>query len=138
MMEISDTKTYIFESGCGNLYVSITHDNFKPKAVFLQNRSGCQSTIQMLGMLISQQLKDGKPIEEIARTLRKGSPCGACSGLDSRTKSCAGLIASALLDFKKMYMEKENAPIVGMEVKIPQNMENLDHNSGLTGFVLEV
>lgn len=107
------SKTYKLESGCGKLYVIIAHDeNFEPRAVFLRNRGGCASSIQMIGILISQQLQDGADIREIARTLRKGDACGMCNDLEVKTKSCSTLIAGVLIDFYEHYIgsRKEVTP----------------------------
>lgn len=112
------SKSYKLDSGCGKLYIIITHDdNFKPRAVFLRNRGGCASSIQMIGILISQQLQEGADIKEIARTLRKGDACGMCNDLEVKTKSCSTLIAGALLDFYEHYIKprKETA-----QVEIPK------------------
>lgn len=91
---------------CGNLYITINHENSKLKEVFLtMGKSGtcARSMCELVGRLLSIAINKDADIKKIIKSI-KGIRCGNANG-DSI--SCSDAICQALEKFMEGKNEKQ-------------------------------
>jgi ribonucleoside-diphosphate reductase alpha chain len=91
---------------CGNLYVTINHENGKLKEVFLtMGKSGtcARSMCEMTGRLLSIAINKDADIRKIIKSI-KGIRCGSANG---DYISCSDAICQALEKFLEGKNEKQ-------------------------------
>jgi ribonucleoside-diphosphate reductase alpha chain len=94
-------RTYHFQSGCGELFVTINDLNDKPFEVFtFTNGGGCQAFAEGLARAVHAGLSSGADPLYIAKHLSKVK-CMVASRKDCDGKSCADIIGKAIREAVK-------------------------------------
>lgn len=126
--------------GCGNLYMTINHDNTgEVTEVFIHSGKlgGCKANIEAMARMVSTALRNGVPKEKVVRQLR-GILCSSCLRSGVTALSCPDALARVLEGGKKMTQISLNEP-ASMQTKVqeseqkgkcPECGEKLRHEGG--------
>jgi ribonucleoside-diphosphate reductase alpha chain len=119
-------ETTKYTTGCGNLYVTVNHDNGKIEEVFTNTgkTGGCPAQSEAITRLVATSLRCGVSGEEISKQLN-GIRCMSCIGKNAEVKSCPNAIARSLIDFNSPdvaevveEIKNDSSPIVAPEKSI--------------------
>jgi len=109
-------KTRQYTSGCGTLYITVNFDDSGRIIEVLANPNGggCNASIEAMCRLASISLRNGHPVTDVIRQLRKVNSCVAAGkSQKAEGKSCADIIGRCLMDLMKEQVnpvEKKTGP----------------------------
>lgn len=91
-------KTYLCQSGCCSLYITINLLEGLPWEVFIRTvgTSGCEANSNALGRSISAGLQNGVPFQKYVRQLGKVSCISALKNSRSEGISCADIVGKCI------------------------------------------
>ena len=90
-------KTFVYQSGCGRLYITVNLLNKRPIEVFiLTSGTGCEANVNALGRLISTSLQNNVPYDLLIKQLGKVTCKLALVNPESEGRSCADVIAKCI------------------------------------------
>ena len=110
--ETIEGTTYVVQTGCGKMYITINEIDGKPYEVFVRlgKAGGCPSSqSEALGRLVSLHLRTGTSIERISSELVGISCHKPAWGADgNQVLSCADAIGKILYNYTKQEIQQEN------------------------------
>lgn len=91
-------RTYLCQSGCCRLYVTVNLLEGKPIEVFIRTvgQGGCEASSNAMGRAISTGLQNGVPYQKFVRQLAKVSCISAIKNPSAEGHSCADVIGRCL------------------------------------------
>ena len=90
-------RTFLAQSGCCRLYITINSMNGKPIEVFIRTvGAGCEASSNALGRSISTGLQNGVPYEKFVKQFGKVSCVSAIKNKKSEGISCADVVGKCI------------------------------------------
>jgi len=90
-------RTFLAQSGCCRLYITINSMNGKPIEVFIRTvGAGCEASSNALGRSISTGLQNGVPYEKFVKQFAKVSCVSAIKNKKSEGISCADVVGKCI------------------------------------------
>ncbi len=91
-------RTYLCQSGCCRLYVTVNLMDGKPIEVFIRTvgQGGCEASSNAMGRAISTGLQNGVPYQKFVRQFAKVSCISALKNPASEGNSCADVVGRCL------------------------------------------
>ena len=90
-------RTFLAQSGCCRLYITINSMNGKPIEVFIRMvGAGCEASSNALGRSISTGLQNGVPYEKFVKQFAKVSCVSAIKNKKSEGISCADVVGKCI------------------------------------------
>lgn len=91
-------RTYLCQSGCCRLYVTVNLLEGKPIEVFIRTvgQGGCEANSNAIGRAISTGLQNGVPYQKFVRQFAKVSCISAVKNAASEGHSCADVVGRCL------------------------------------------
>ena len=141
--KVLQSWTYRITTACGYLYVTITHDDYEPKEIFLSmgKAGGCiYSLTVIIARLASSALRHGVGVEEVLKQV-KNEHCPSEINAVPIKLSCGNAIANAIERFiaaaesrKEENAKKRQEEIGGIQPDVPvQAMEEQAKEGGGAG-----
>ena len=90
-----DGRTFLAQSGCCRLYITVNTMNGKPMEVFIRT-VGCEASSNALGRSISTGLQNGVPYEKFVKQFAKVSCISALRNKNSEGMSCADVVGKCI------------------------------------------
>ncbi|HJK07933.1 MAG TPA: adenosylcobalamin-dependent ribonucleoside-diphosphate reductase, partial [Methanocorpusculum sp.] len=92
-----DGRTFLAQSGCCRLYITVNTMNGKPMEVFIRTvGAGCEASSNALGRSISTGLQNGVPYEKFVKQFAKVSCISALRNKNSEGMSCADVVGKCI------------------------------------------
>lgn len=91
-------RTYLCQSGCCRLYVTVNLMDGKPIEVFIRTvgQGGCEASSNAMGRAISTGLQNGVPYQKFVRQFAKVNCLSAVRNPSSEGHSCADVVGRCL------------------------------------------
>lgn len=91
-------RTYLCQSGCCRLYVTVNLLDGRPIEVFIRTvgSGGCDANNSALGRAISTGLQNGVPYQKFVRQFRKVNCISAIKNSSSEGRSCADVVGRCI------------------------------------------
>jgi ribonucleoside-diphosphate reductase alpha chain len=91
-------RTYLCQSGCCRLYVTVNLLDGKPMEVFIRTvgQGGCEASSNAMGRAISTGLQNGVPYQKFVRQFAKVSCISAVKNAASEGHSCADVVGRCI------------------------------------------
>jgi ribonucleoside-diphosphate reductase alpha chain len=92
-----DGRTFLAQSGCCRLYITVNTLDGKPMEVFIRTvGAGCEASSNALGRSISTGLQNGVPYEKFVKQFAKVSCISALRNKNSEGLSCADVVGKCI------------------------------------------
>jgi ribonucleoside-diphosphate reductase alpha chain len=92
-----DGRTFLAQSGCCRLYITVNTLHGKPMEVFIRTvGAGCEASSNALGRSISTGLQNGVPFEKFVKQFAKVSCVSALRNKNSEGLSCADVVGKCI------------------------------------------
>ncbi|MDR3101992.1 MAG: adenosylcobalamin-dependent ribonucleoside-diphosphate reductase [Methanocalculaceae archaeon] len=92
-----DGRTFLAQSGCCRLYITVNTHAGKPMEVFIRTvGTGCEASSNALGRSISTGLQNGVPYEKFVKQFAKVSCISALRNKSSEGMSCADVVGKCI------------------------------------------
>jgi ribonucleoside-diphosphate reductase alpha chain len=92
-----DGRTFLAQSGCCRLYITVNTLDEKPMEVFIRTvGAGCEASSNALGRSISTGLQNGVPYEKFVKQFAKVSCISALRNKNSEGLSCADVVGKCI------------------------------------------
>ncbi|HJK02099.1 MAG TPA: adenosylcobalamin-dependent ribonucleoside-diphosphate reductase [Methanocorpusculum sp.] len=92
-----DGRTFLAQSGCCRLYITVNMLDDKPIEVFIRTvGAGCEASSNALGRSISTGLQNGVPYEKFVKQFAKVSCISALRNKNSEGMSCADVVGKCI------------------------------------------
>ncbi|WP_342678958.1 adenosylcobalamin-dependent ribonucleoside-diphosphate reductase [Methanofollis sp. UBA420] len=91
-------KTYLCQSGCCRLYITVNLRDGKPWEVFIRTvgSGGCEANSNALGRAISTGLQNGVPYQKFVRQFAKVNCIAALKNPEAEGLSCADVVGKCI------------------------------------------
>ncbi|MEA5036726.1 hypothetical protein SDC9_17417 [bioreactor metagenome] len=90
-------RTFLAQSGCCRLYITVNTMDGKPMEVFIRTvGAGCEASSNALGRSISTGLQNGVPYEKFVKQFAKVNCVSAIKNKNSEGMSCADVVGKCI------------------------------------------